>query len=82
MRPFTACAVVKNLKLNDERIKQIIQLQEKLHITFGRNRKKIAIGIYPLEKIKFPIKYLALKPEKIKFIPLDENKEMDANENT
>jgi len=80
VRPFTACAVVKNLKLNDERIKQIIQLQEKLHITFGRNRKKIAIGIYPLEKIKFPIKYLALKPEKIKFIPLDENKEMDANE--
>lgn len=80
VRPFTACAVVKNLKLNDERIKQIIQLQEKLHITFGRNRKKIAIGIYPLEHIKFPIRFLAKKPEEIKFIPLDENKEMNGKE--
>ena len=80
VRPYTACAVVKNLKLNNERIKQIIQLQEKLHITFGRNRKKIAIGIYPLEHIKFPIRFLALQPEKIKFQPLDENKEMNGNE--
>src|SRR3989344_317600 len=62
VRPWTACAVVKNLKLDDEKIKSIIQIQEKLHIGYGRNRKKAAIGIYPLEKIKFPIKYLALKP--------------------
>ncbi len=80
VRPYTACAVVKNLKLNDKRIKQIIQLQEKLHITFGRNRKKVAIGIYPLEHIKFPIRYLARKPEEIKFIPLDTEEEMYANE--
>ena len=71
VRPETVCAVVKNLKLNDEKIKSIIQIQEKLHIGYGRNRKKVAIGIYPLEKIKFPIKYLALKPEEIKFKPLE-----------
>jgi len=52
VRPYTVCAVVKNLNLNEARIKEIIQLQEKLHITYGRNRKKVAIGIYPLEKIK------------------------------
>ena len=71
VRPFTACAVVKNLKLDDEKIKSIIQIQEKLHIGYGRNRRKVAIGIYPLEKIKFPIRYLALSPEKIKFKPLE-----------
>jgi len=80
VRPYTTCAVIKNLKLNDKRIKQIIQLQEKLHVTFGRNRKKIAIGIYPLEKIRFPIRFLARKPEEIKFIPLDEKREMNGNE--
>ena len=80
VRPFTACAVVKNLKLNEIRLKEIIQLQEKLHVTYGRNRKKIAIGIYPLEKIKFPIRFLALSPEKIKFQPLDSDKEMTGNE--
>ena len=76
VRPFTACAIIKNLKLNDLKIKEIIQLQEKLHLTFGRDRKKLAIGIYPLEKIKLPIHYKALAPDKIKFLPLESNREM------
>ena len=73
VRPFTACAVVKNLKFDNQKIKSIIQLQEKLHTSYGRNRKKVAIGIYPMEKIKFPITYKALPSEKIKFIPLEYN---------
>lgn len=76
IRPFTACAIVKNLKFNDEKIKEIIDIQEKLHSTLGRNRKKFAIGIYPLEKIKLPIVYKAEAPEKIKFIPLEASQEM------
>jgi len=76
VRPFTACALVKNLKFDNEKIKEIIQIQEKLHITYGRNRRKAAIGIYPIEKIKPPIYYKALPPEKIKFKPLESNKEM------
>ena len=71
IRPYTACAIIKNLKLDDEKIKQIIQIQEKLHITYGRNRKKIAIGIYPFEKIKTPIYFKAEDPSKIKFQPLE-----------
>jgi len=76
VRPFTACAIVKGLKLDDEKIKEIIDLQEKLHLTIGRKRKKLAIGIYPLEKIKLPIRYTAKKPDEIKFIPLESDKEM------
>ncbi len=76
VRPFTACAIVKNLSFNDEKIKEIIDIQEKLHSTLGRNRKKIAIGIYPLEKIKLPITYKAESPDKIKFIPLEMNQEL------
>jgi phenylalanyl-tRNA synthetase beta chain len=76
VRPFTSCAIVKNLKLSDEKIKEIIDIQEKLHGSYGRNRKKLAIGIYPLEQIKLPITYLAKKPEKIKFRPLESAKEM------
>ncbi|MFH1211230.1 MAG: phenylalanine--tRNA ligase subunit beta [archaeon] len=71
VRPFTACAIVKNLKFDDAKIREIIQIQEKLHITYGRNRKKAAIGIYPFEKIKTPIRFIALKPEDIKFQPLE-----------
>jgi len=76
VRPFTTCAIVKNLKLDNEKIKELIEIQEKLHISYGRNRKKLAIGIYPLETIKLPIKYLALPPEEIKFLPLESKKEM------
>ncbi len=80
VRPHTACAIVIGLKLNDERIKEIIEVQEKLHTTVGRKRKKLAIGIYPLEKITLPITFKALEPEKIKFIPLEAGKEMSAIE--
>ena len=80
VRPFTACAIVKNLQFNDAKIKEIIDIQEKLHATVGRNRKKVAIGIYPLEKITLPIKYEARKPSDIKFVPLESNEEMSASQ--
>ncbi len=80
VRPYTACAIIKNLRLNDEKIKEIIEIQEKLHITIGRKRKKVAIGIYPLEKIKLPITFKALEPDKIKFIPLEMGRELSGLE--
>ncbi len=80
VRPHTACAIVKGLKLDDNKIKEIIEVQEKLHTTIGRKRKKAAIGIYPLEKIKLPITYKALEPDKIKFMPLESSKKMSGLE--
>jgi len=80
VRPYTACAIVKNLILDDKRIKQIMQLQEKLHVTFGRNRKKAAIGVYPLERIKMPIYFRGINPKEIKFRPLEYNKELNGLE--
>lgn len=80
VRPYTACAIVKGLKLDEEKLREIIQVQEKLHITYGRNRKRCAIGVYPLEKITLPIRYLARKPKDIRFTPLDMPKQMSANQ--
>ncbi|MFH1503759.1 MAG: phenylalanine--tRNA ligase subunit beta [Candidatus Diapherotrites archaeon] len=80
VRPYTVCAIVKGLKLNDEKIRELIEIQEKLHLTIGRKRKKAAIGIYPLEKIKLPITFKAIEPDKIKFIPLESDKEMSGLE--
>ncbi|MBU2104895.1 MAG: phenylalanine--tRNA ligase subunit beta [Nanoarchaeota archaeon] len=76
VRPYTVCAIVKGLKFDDDKIKEIIDIQEKLHLTLGRKRKKFGIGIYPLDKIKLPITYKALEPDKIKFVPLESDKEM------
>lgn len=80
VRPYTACAIVKNLKFTDEKIKEIIDIQEKLHGSYGRNRKKLAIGVYPLEQIKLPITFLAKKPEEIRFQPLEFPKEINGRQ--
>lgn len=77
VRPYTACAIVKNMKFDESKIKEIIDIQEKLHLTIGRKRKKLAIGIYPLEKISLPITFEARKPADIKFIPLEMSEEMN-----
>ena len=80
VRPFTSCAIVKGIRFDDNTINEVIDIQEKLHGSYGRNRKKLAIGIYPLEEIKLPIRFLARKPEEIKFQPLESEKEMSAAE--
>jgi len=80
VRPHTACAIVRGLKLDDEKIRELIEIQEKLHLTIGRRRKKVAIGIYPLEKIKLPITFKAMEPDQIKFTPLEMNSKLSGLE--
>ena len=76
IRPYTVCAIIKKVNLDEVKLNNIINLQEKLHVTHGRNRKKCAIGIYPLKKISFPVKYTAKKPTEIKFRPIDSKDEL------
>ena len=76
VRAKTVAAVVKNLRFDDSSIKQIMQLQEKMHATFGRNREQVSIGIYDYGRLKPPIKYTTVKPDGIKFVPLDFDREM------
>ena len=80
IRPYTACAIVRGLAFDEEKIKEIIDMQERLHVTLGRKRKKAAIGIYPLEKIQLPITFKAVEPDKIKFTPLEMDKELSGLE--
>lgn len=80
VRPYTVCAVVKGLKINDDVLSQLIQLQEKVCGTFGRNRKEVALGVYDLRKIKPPIKFTTVKPDGIKFVPLEFREELTPRE--
>jgi phenylalanyl-tRNA synthetase beta chain len=76
-RPCSAAAIVKGVSFTDELIREIMQNQEKIHKTFGRDRKKVALGYYILDKIKFPLKYTAQDPHDIKFKPLHFDKEIN-----
>ena len=77
VRPFIVTAVIRNVKLSTEIIESLIQVQEKIHETIGRKRKKVAIGIHDLDKVKPPFFYKSVKPEEIEFIPLDMTEKMN-----
>ncbi|MBI4170788.1 MAG: phenylalanine--tRNA ligase subunit beta [Candidatus Aenigmarchaeota archaeon] len=80
VQPMAVSAVARNLKIDDAFLSQIIQLQEKLSLAFGRNRKNMSMGVYDLEKIKFPVKYTSLNRKKIHFAPLGFENPMPADE--
>ena len=80
IRPYIAAAVIKNVKINEEMLVQIINSQEKVCGTFGRKRKEAAVGIYDWSKLKQPMHYRAYDPRVKKFIPLEYRIEMDLEE--
>jgi phenylalanyl-tRNA synthetase beta chain len=81
VRPFVTGAIVKDIHFTDESIKSIMHLQEKLHGTFGRRRKKGAIGIHDLSKLKgYDIYYKAVARDAVKFVPLQSDELMTPGE--
>ncbi|HJJ55501.1 MAG TPA: phenylalanine--tRNA ligase subunit beta, partial [Methanocorpusculum sp.] len=70
IRPYLGSAVIRNLHLNNDIIESLMGLQELLHISIGRNRKKVAIGVHDLDKIKGPFSYIAAD-RSTSFVPLD-----------
>ncbi|BFH74438.1 phenylalanine--tRNA ligase subunit beta [Sulfurisphaera javensis] len=79
-RPYALSAIVENIKLDDELLKELIQFQEKLHVTVGRKRKKIAIGLHDLDKIDSKHILYTTVDLNYKFVPLNSSKEMIVKE--
>ncbi|MBS3815661.1 MAG: phenylalanine--tRNA ligase subunit beta [Hadesarchaea archaeon] len=75
-RPIIVAGMIENIKFNDASLKALMDLQEKLHQILGRDRNKISIGTYDLDKAKPPIKYTTVKPNEIKFVPLEFKEEL------
>ena len=80
IRPLVAGAILRNVTFTDDSYNSFIALQDKLHQNLARQRTLVAIGTHDLDTIKGPFTYEALKPEDIRFTPLNQAKEMDARE--
>ena len=80
VRPHIAAAVVRNVRLTHDVIASLVQVQEKIHDTMGRKRKKVAVGLHDLDKVKQPFRYKAVMPDEIKFIPLGKKEKMTLGE--
>ncbi|MGC8816978.1 MAG: phenylalanine--tRNA ligase subunit beta [Candidatus Hadarchaeum sp.] len=76
VRPFIVAGVVKKVKMTDDIVASMMQVQEKLHASLGRKRDKASIGIYDLKTIAPKVIYTTTAPEGIRFLPLDFNREL------
>ncbi len=76
IRPFIAVGVVTNVKLTDEIVASLMQVQEKLHASLCRNRRKGSIGVYDFDTIEPPVRYTTTSPDGISFVPLEFNREL------
>ena len=80
VRPFVGAALIKGVTMTDPLIQSIMGIQEKLHLTLGRKRVKVAIGVHDFDQVVPPFTYKAIDPEGITFIPLFKDEEMDLSE--
>ncbi len=76
VRPYIWSALVEDNELTDPLIRSMMDLQEKLHLTLGRNRKKVAIGIHDFRTVKPPFTYKAVLPGEVSFMPLQGSRRM------
>jgi phenylalanyl-tRNA synthetase beta chain len=76
VRPYIWSAVVEGLVIDDPLIRSMMDLQEKLHLTLGRDRRKVAIGIHDIEGVEPPFTYTTVGPDEMSFFPLQGEREM------
>ena len=76
VRPSIAAGVVEGVRLTDESVAALMQIQDKLDIALGRRRRRSSIGVYDLDKVKPPIRYTTTLPDRPKFVPLDFDREL------
>ncbi len=80
VRPFIAGAVIRNVEMSYELVASLMEVQEKLHFSVGKNRRKMAIGVHDFDKVSPPFVYKGVKPDEIRFVPLGKEEEMNLNE--
>jgi len=80
VRPYVVSAVVRDLNIDYEAIRELMEMQEALHWMVGRDRKKASIGVHNLDAVEPPFSYVTCAPNEIRFVPLDKREEMTPQE--
>lgn len=80
IRPFAVAAVLRDVTFTKDSYNSFIDLQDKLHQNICRKRTLVAIGTHDLDTLSGPFTFDAKPPKDITFIPLNQEKEMNAEE--
>ncbi len=74
IRPYIASLAASGVKFDEVSLTGFLNGIEKFTETYGRARKKIAIGLHDMDKIEAPLRYDACGSER--FVPLNSKEEM------
>jgi len=80
VRPYMVAGVVEDITITDAFIRSLMEMQEKLHLTMGRKRSKVSIGIHDMDRVTPPFTYKAVEPGSVSFVPLGKTESMDLRE--
>jgi phenylalanyl-tRNA synthetase beta chain len=80
VRPEIVAGSVRGVEMSDSMVRSIMQLQEAIDFTIGRDRLKTAIGIHDASKVRPPFFYREVGPRDISFTPLGFSREMTIEE--
>jgi phenylalanyl-tRNA synthetase beta chain len=80
IRPYMLAAVVRGLRLDEDTVAELMEIQEDLHWGIGRDRQKSSIGVHNLDVVKSPFTFKAVPPDSVRFVPLDKSEEMTLRE--
>ncbi|MBD3277879.1 MAG: phenylalanine--tRNA ligase subunit beta, partial [Candidatus Aegiribacteria sp.] len=75
IRPFVAAFTACGWAPGEDDLEALIEVQEKLASSFGKDRKDAGAGFYRLDDIVFPVRYRAAH-RSTSFVPLGEEREM------
>ncbi|MDR2184756.1 MAG: phenylalanine--tRNA ligase subunit beta [Treponema sp.] len=70
VRPYLAGFIALGRAVTGFSLRDMIQTQEKLAWNFGRKRRTISMGLYRIAIIRWPIRYRAVDPDSVSFVPL------------
>lgn len=80
VRPYVSASILRNVAFTQDGYDSFISLQDKLHQNLARQRTLVAIGTHDMDTVQGPFTYEALPPKEIVFTPLNQTKEMNAEE--
>ncbi len=70
LRPYAIGFHCKGPRIGDH-YRELIDYQEKLHLSIGKDRSKVSIGIHDERYLKFPLKYSSRKSGETRFTTYD-----------
>jgi phenylalanyl-tRNA synthetase beta chain len=79
LRPFIKSFIAKNVSIDEQELRALMNDQENIHKTIGKDRKAVAVGIHDLSKINGNV-IIYKDVKEGSFVPLGYSEEMKLSE--